>query len=279
MPRGRTARRASSRPSGLPVHSTTRSAARGSSSSPVRACAMPRAGEQRELARAAAHDEQLAAGHGQRLRDEVAELAVADHDDAVARARRATCSCISSAAASGSVKTAASSGSAVGHRVQVRDRQRQVLGEGAVAADDAEHGALLAVRAPSRPAGRARAAGRVDLADDAPADPLGRAGAAARRAPTNSWPGTPRERVVAAHELEVGVADPREAHAHERLARGRRGSAGCRRAGAAPAPRARGRASNASVRARPRAFLRAASNSSPGLPAGARGAFATFRPR
>ena len=54
---------------------------------------------------------------------------------------------------------------------------------------------------------------------------------AASTSPTNSWPGHARERVVALHQLEVGVADAGQAHADERLARAVARVPGRRRAG------------------------------------------------
>ena len=150
----------------------------------------PAGGEERERARAAAHHEQPAARHGQRLRDEVAELARADHDHPVAGRDRHLLLQLEGRGGGlgedghlvGHRRPAPRAGSAIG--------QPQVRREGPVPGHDAEHGAPLAVRAAAGPAGRARAAGGVDLADDAAADPLGRA-AAASTVPTNSWPGTP----------------------------------------------------------------------------------------
>ena len=106
----------------------------------------------------------------------------------------------------------------VRYQMQVLDREREILGEGAVPAHDAEHGAALAVRAP---AGRTRGAGtthRVDLPDDAAADerrrpPLDDADELVAR---NAGEG-----VVAARQLDVRVADPGADHPNERLARGR----------------------------------------------------------
>ena len=169
-------------------------------------------------------------------------------------------------------------GHAVGHRVQVRDRQRQELGEGAVAAADAEDGPRRAVRAPARPAGRARAAARVDLADHPAADPFRRGG----------------RPIDLAHELVAGDARERVVA----LARARGRCCRCRPGARAPAPRPAGGAGRGDVAARAedadprataraspsadasaRAFFRAASNSSPGLPGGQRGRVGHLQPR
>jgi hypothetical protein len=104
----------------------------------------------------------------------------------------------------------------VGHGVQVPDRQTQVRREGAVASDDAEHRALLAVRRPTGAARHARAARGVDLTGHAPPHPCGRRGSRDDRA-DELVPRHAREGIVAAHELEVGVADPGQVHAHQRL--------------------------------------------------------------
>ena len=181
----------------------------------------PAGGEEGQRSRAAADDEQLAARHGQRLRDEVAELARADHHDRVAG--RDLHLLLQLEGRGGGL---GEDGHVVGHRVrhgvQVLDRQPEVRREGPVPGHDAQHGPLLAVRAPAGPAGRARAAGGVDLAGDTAADPLGRAARRLDRA-HELVAGHARVGVVAAHELQVGVAHARDAHAHERLARRRHG--------------------------------------------------------
>src|SRR5206468_5151195 len=97
-------------------------------------------------------------------------------------------------------------GDAGGHLVQVRERQREALREGAVTAADAEHVAPLAVRPAAGEARRAPAAGHVDLAHYPPSHPfLGAHGGL--DASHELVAGDARERVVAAHELEIGVAD------------------------------------------------------------------------
>jgi hypothetical protein len=102
-------------------------------------------------------------------------------------------------------------------RVQVRDRQRQLLGERAVPSDQPEHGPALAVAPASGPARRARPADRVDLARDAPADPLGRV-VRAFDCTDELVPGHARERVVPADHLEVGVAHAGEGDGDEDIA-------------------------------------------------------------
>ena len=108
------------------------------------------------------------------------------------------------------------------HLVQVRDRQDQVLRERAVAFDDPEHGAALAMRRPAGPAGRALAAGGVDLAHHPLADPA--LGARGRLdGPDELVARDPRVRVIAPHQLEVGVAHAGLEDAHQGFAGRRRG--------------------------------------------------------
>jgi len=108
-------------------------------------------------------------------------------------------------------------GHGVGNGVQVLGGQDEVVGERAVPADDAEHRAPLAVGAPAGETGAARAAHGVDLADDAAADERRRTLLDDADELVAQDPG---ERVVAAGELDVGVADSRAQHAYEGFARG-----------------------------------------------------------
>src|SRR5690242_8009728 len=104
--------------------------------------------------------------------------------------------------------------------MQVLDRQREILGEGAVPAGDAEDGATLAMGAAARGAPTARAAHGVDLADDPPAaERCTRARDDADKPVSRDA----RERVIAPGELDVGVTDPGLQHPDECLTRGRVG--------------------------------------------------------
>ena len=104
--------------------------------------------------------------------------------------------------------------------MQVLGRQDEVVGERAVPAHDAEHRAPLAVRAPAREACAACAAHGVDLTDDPAADQRRRTLLDDADELVARDPG---ERVIPLRELDIGVTDPGADHAHERLARGRRG--------------------------------------------------------
>ena len=170
--------------------------------------------QERPLECVAGDDVKLGAGEREHLRDELAEAAGADEQHAVGRGdvdllqdlerrgeRLGEDRCVVA--------------HAVGHAVQVRERQTQVLGVRAVAVDDSEHGSRLAVgRAPAWQVG-ARAARGVDLADDTRAEPLG-----VRRLDDLAdelVAEDSRVGVVAARQLEVGAADARERDADERL--------------------------------------------------------------
>ena len=60
-------------------------------------------------------------------------------------------------------------GHRIGHGVQIALRHGDQIGKRAVMVEDAEHGAVRAVRRQPSAAGLARPAGAVDLADHAPA--------------------------------------------------------------------------------------------------------------
>ena len=100
--------------------------------------------------------------------------------------------------------------------MEVGERQRHVLGVGAVASDDAEYRPRLAVGRPRVAARLADAAHGVDLAHHAAPDPcrVRRLDDLADELVADDA----RERVVAAGELDVGAADARERDADERLA-------------------------------------------------------------
>ena len=176
-------------------------------------------GEQRELARVTADHRERASGERERLGHEVAQLPVAHHDDAVAGADPDLLPHLEGGG-QGLGEDGDVVRDAIRHLVQVRHRQREALGEGAVAAADAEHGAPLAVGPAAGPARRAHAARRVDLTHHPAARPRLRA---RRRldAAHELVARDPRERVVPPRELQVGVADPRHEDPHARLARGR----------------------------------------------------------
>ena len=109
-----------------------------------------------------------------------------------------TCCRISQAAASGSVKTAASSATDAGTRCRFIDGKRQEFGEGAVEADDAENVAARAVRGDSA-AAKAHGLRKPRPAQDTLISPTTRRPSQARcfglatrtTSPTNSWPSMP----------------------------------------------------------------------------------------
>ena len=80
----------------------------------------------------------------------------------------------------------------VGDLMEVGDRQRHVVGEGAVSTDDAHALALPAMLMQAAPAERAQTAADVDLAYDSLSDPGLHLPGALTTVPTNSWPSTPR---------------------------------------------------------------------------------------
>jgi hypothetical protein len=89
--------------------------------------------------------------------------------------------------------------------MQVLERERHILGERAIASHDAQHGASRTMGASPSSAGRAPTTHRVDLTDHAGAGQMGRAvfDAADELVPQHTAVG-----VVAARQLDVGVADP-----------------------------------------------------------------------
>ena len=162
-------------------------------------------------------DVELGAGEREHLRDELSEPTGADEQHAVGGSDVDLLQDLDR----GSERLGEHRGvvaHAVGHAVQVRERETKELGVRAVAVDDAEHGARLAVGRASGPAGGADTARVVDLADDTCAQPLG----------VRSLHDLADElvaedsgvRVVAALQLEVGAADAGEADAHERFTGG-----------------------------------------------------------
>src|ERR1700693_4437401 len=100
------------------------------------------------------------------------------------------------------------------HLVQVVLGESQVLGVRARVPEDAEHAASGAVTSEAAPAPIAAPAGEVDLPDDALAHP--RRARGSLDAADELMAGNAREAVVAAPELQVGVADARRDDAHER---------------------------------------------------------------
>src|SRR6202162_297766 len=105
-------------------------------------------------------------------------------------------------------------GDLVRHLVQVVLGESQVLGVRARVPEDAEHAASGAVTSEAAPAPIAAPAGEVDLPDDALAHP--RRARGSLDAADELMAGNAREAVVAAPELQVGVADARRDDAHER---------------------------------------------------------------
>ena len=103
----------------------------------------------------------------------------------------------------------------VGHRVQVALRQHQPLGEGAGAAEDAEHRALRAVAREASPTGRTDLAADVDLADHPPPGERARLGD-----PDELVAGDAAKAHVPAREREVGGANSGAQNAHGDLVAG-----------------------------------------------------------
>jgi len=144
-----------------------------------------------------AHDcEHVAAGEREHPRHELAEPARADEQHAV---RRAQVDLLRDLERGGEwlAEHGGLVGHGVGHAVEVGDGDRDQVGEGAVAADDADHRARRAVAAQAGAARRAGAAGRVDLGHDPRADPL-RAPSAETTVPHELVAGDAREGGVAA---------------------------------------------------------------------------------
>ena len=149
----------------------------------------------------------------QHLRREQAELAVAEHDAVAARLDAHLLEDLE-----GRGERLREDGDLVGHagrhRVQVRDRHAHELGEGAVRAQDAHHVA----RRDSGGRGRActRRSGRsAKLISPTTRSPTSAAGPCAT-VPDELVAEHAAEAHVALHQLEVGVADTGERHAHER---------------------------------------------------------------
>lgn len=101
--------------------------------------------------------------------------------------------------------------------MEIPDRQDDVLGERAVAALNTENLPALAVGPSAGEAGMARAAGDVDLAHDPLPHQLG-ARCRLDHLSHELVAEDARERVVAAGELEVGVADAGLEHADQGIA-------------------------------------------------------------
>ena len=117
-------------------------------------------------------------------------------------------------------------GNARGHAVQVHDGQREVFGERAVVADDSQDAPPLAMRRyppaaiAAWPAEAQAGARQIDFADDAPPDPAAILRACHAHDFAHKFVAQRAvEIVIAAQDFDVGVADSREANAHERPAR------------------------------------------------------------
>ena len=165
------------------------------------------------------HDAQ--ACRAQHASDQLRELAVADHGRL---AVRANVYLFQNFARRGERlgEDGCLIGNARGHAMQIHDGQREVFGERAVVAEDSQHAPPRAVRRDSaaaiaawlaEPQARAR---QIDFADDAPPDPA--AILRARDADDFAHKFVAERAVkivIAAQNFDVGVADSREANAHE----------------------------------------------------------------
>jgi len=164
-----------------------------------------------------AHDGQVAAGERHHLRTQQPQLAVAQYDDAVSGADVYLLENLT-----GGGQRLGEDGDFIGdgirHGVEVADGQRQILGKGPVAASDAQRSAVGAVGGTSGQAGRAIAAGDVDLAHHAVTLPF----FCARRSfyyPDEFVAGDALELHVPLHQFQVSVADSGHIHADECLPR------------------------------------------------------------
>ena len=170
--------------------------------------------QERSLVLVARDDSEVRAGEREYAGDELTQTACTDEQDAVLGADRNLLEDLDSRS-----ERFDEDGGFVRHGVwdpvQVRDRERRVLGVHPVSSDDSEHGAPLAVGRSAAPTRLALAARSVDVAYYARADPARFGGShdlADELVAEHAG-----ERVVAAYELEVGPADAREPHADERL--------------------------------------------------------------
>ena len=112
-------------------------------------------------------------------------------------------------------------GDGIRQHVQVPLRQREQLAENARVFHNSQHGAMRAVAAQFAPAPLAAAAGQIDFADHAPAHQ--RAIVRFHHHADELVPRCAAKTVVAALELEVGVADAAAQQADEREASGAAG--------------------------------------------------------
>ena len=175
-----------------------------------------------------AHQGQVGAGQAQHRSDQQSELAIAQHDDPIRGpdVRPAPGSRRRPPAARRKPRP---------HPGRDRARRKlawgssSMIGQGAIAADDAQGGAVGAMGMPAGQAGRAGVAGGVDVAHHTAADP-GRIGRLDDLA-DEFVPQHAAKRHVAAHQLQIGVADAGQPHAHQRLTGRRRrvGIAGSKR--------------------------------------------------
>ncbi len=90
--------------------------------------------------------------------------------------------------------------------MQILDRKAQILGEGAIAADDAQNRALLTVGRTAVATGRALSARSVDLSDHALTEPIRRT---SDHFADELVTENPLVWIVASDQLEVRVADAR----------------------------------------------------------------------
>ena len=171
--------------------------------------------------RAAADDGELTAGQREGERDQRAEFARPDHHHPVGRA---DLDLLLDFQRGGQRfgKNGGLIGDGGGDRVEVFERQGEVLGERAVAALNAQHGAAQAVGVAPGAAFRARAAGRVDFAAHALAAPFVRP---LFHHPHELVAERAAKIPVALHQFEIGVANAGLQHADQGFA-GRRDGAG-----------------------------------------------------
>jgi hypothetical protein len=143
--------------------------------------------EPRQLRPVASDDLEPAPRQGQRLRHELPELTVADHEHPIVR-----CDAHLLLDLQRRGKRLDEHGGVIGDGsgdgVEILDLEREVLRERPVAIHDAEHGTALAMGAASGRTGATTTAHGVDLAHDR--CPWSSA-APRSTTPTNSWPSTP----------------------------------------------------------------------------------------
>ncbi len=158
-------------------------------------------------------DEEVAPHHGQGLRDEVPELAVTDHEYTVPRSEfdlllefERRCKRFG--------KRRGISRDRLWYHVEIFGREREILRKRSIATFDPQHRARATVRRMASVAGIAVSARRIDL----PNDPLShQPGRPPGNAPHELMTEHAPVRVIATHELQIGVADSRLQHLNQRF--------------------------------------------------------------